>query len=125
MKNNQKSVEVEGTENTIEFERVMKNLIEYGSNEINDFFEYEGKIFEKDDVLILVWEDEWCRDEGVTVKMNWSDFESEDFSSLLDSVEEYYDDEIGRIGGSIEIEIKGKPIFHISNDSDDVWEIIK
>jgi hypothetical protein len=118
-------MEVEGTENTIEFERVMKNLIEYGSNEINDFFEYEGKIFEKDDVLILVWEDEWCRDEGVTEKMNWSDFESEDFSSLLDSVEEYYNDEIGSNGGSIEVEIKGNSIFYISNDSEDVWEKIK
>jgi hypothetical protein len=124
MNKNKSSVEVECTINTVEFERVVKNLMGNGSNEINDFFEYEGKIFEKGDVLILVWEDGWCRDEGINDEMDWSDFESEDFSSLLDSVEEYYDDEIGRNGGSIEIEIKGNPILHISNDSNNVWEVI-
>ena len=120
------------TSNDTQIEGVVKNtsiqkiyLDTNDSNEISDFFEYEGKIYEKDDVLILVWEDEWCRDEGINDKMDWSDFQSEDFSSLLNDVEEYYDSEIQSNGGSIEIEIKGKPIFHISNDSDNVWEEIK
>ena len=117
------------TSNDTQIEGVVKNtsipkiyLDTNDSNEIRDFFEYEGKIYEKDDVLILVWEDEWCRDEGINDKMDWSDFQSEDFSSLLNDVEEYYDCEIQSNGGSIEIEIKGKLIFHISNDSDNVWE---
>lgn len=125
MNKSNNGVEVLGTGNTVEFEKVMKNQMVNDSDEISDFFEYEGKIFEKDDVVIMVWEDEDCRDEGLTYELDWSDFESEDFSSLLDDVEEYYDSEIGRNGGSIEIELDGNPIFHISTDSNDVWKEVK
>jgi predicted acetyltransferase len=93
------------------------------SNELNDFIEHEGKIINKSDVVISVWEDYWSRDEGMNFEMDMDDFESEDFSSLLRTVEHYYDTEIQSQGGSVEIYIK-EFILHISNDSDDVWEEI-
>ena len=99
-------------------------LMDNYSNEVNDFIEYEGETIKKSDVLVLVWEDKWCRNEGVTVKMNGFDFQGSDFESLIDSIKEYYVDEIKSKRGCIEVEVNGKPILHISSDSKNKWEVI-
>ena len=100
---------------------LMKNY----SNETNDFIEYEGETINKSNVVILVWKDEECRDEGWRYEMDGKDFESNDFDSLIERVKKYYDEEIKSKGGSIEIEIKEKPILHISSGSNDVWKEIE
>ena len=99
-------------------------LVENYSNEVNEFIEYEGDTIKKSNVLMLVWEDKWCRNEGVTVKMDGFDFQGSDFESLIDSIKEYYKDEIKRKKGCIEVEVNGKPILHISPDSKNKWEVI-
>jgi hypothetical protein len=99
-------------------------LMDNYSNEVNDFIEYEGETIKKSDVLVLVWEDKWCRNEGVTVKMNGFDFQGSDYKSLIDSIKEYYVDEIKSKRGCIEVEVNGKTILHISSDSKNKWEVI-
>jgi hypothetical protein len=112
-------------EKVLEIVKIIDNYLKDNySNQVNDFIEYEGEIINKSDVLVLVWEDEDCRDGGVNYEMDGRDFESTDFQSLIDGIKKYYDDEIGSNGGSIEIEIKGKPILHISSDSKNKWEVI-
>ena len=99
-------------------------LVENYSNEVNEFIEYEGDTIKKSNVSMLIWEDKWCRNEGVTVKMDGFDFQGSDFESLIDSIKEYYKDEIKRKKGCIEVEVNGKPILHISPDSKNKWEVI-
>ena len=99
-------------------------LMDNYSNEVNDFIEYEGKTIEKSNVLIGVWEDKWCRNEGVMVEMNGCDFQGLDYESLIDSIKEYYVSEIKSKRGCIEVEVNGKPILHISPDSKNKWEVI-
>jgi len=100
-------------------------LMDNYSDEVKDFIEYEGEIINKSDVLVLVWEDEDCRDEGINYEMDGSDFESKDFDSLVDSIRKFYEDEIESFEGCIEVEINGNPILHISPDSNNEWEVIK
>jgi urease gamma subunit len=100
-------------------------LMDNYSDEVKDFIEYGGEIIKNSDVLVMVWEDKWCRDEGINDKMDGSDFESTDFQSLIDSIKEYYVGEIKRKRGCIEVEVNGKSILHISPDSKNKWEVIK
>jgi hypothetical protein len=99
-------------------------LLKNYPNELTDFIEYEGNRIPKSKILILVWEDEEFRDQGVNCKMDGGDFQGSDFESLIDSIKGYYKDEIKRNKGCIEVEVNGKLILHISPESKNKWEVI-
>ncbi len=141
MKTDSNSVEVRGTGNTVDFERVMnqfsssftENFLkvvesQFGidiPSEVVDSVEYEGNRIPKSEILVLVWEDEDCREEGLNYQLDGSDFEGDDFDEIIESIKEFYEDEIERNEGCIEVEVNEKPILHISPDSDYQWEVIK
>jgi len=121
-------VEFRNSNNQIVLERIKiidDYLIENYSDEVKDFIEYEGEIINKSEILVLVWEDEDCREEGLNYQLDGSDFEGDDFDEIIESIKEFYEDEIERNEGCIEVEVNEKPILHISPDSDNEWVVVK
>ena len=82
---------------------------------------------------ITIWENEACRNEGLTYELEPSDLGIESIDDLKDGIVSFYEDEgIRKYRGSIEVSLNDdegewiKDLYHISEDSnDELKETIK
>ena len=77
-----------------------------------------------ENLIITIWEDEDCRDVGITYELEPSDLGIESIDDLKEGVVSFYDEEgIKKNKGSIEVSLTDdegewiKSLYHISEDS--------
>ena len=79
-----------------------------------------------ENLIIKVWEDEDCRDQGITYEFSTTDVGCKSIGGLIHSLQTIYDEYVKHKKGSIEVELNDdegewmKTLYHISEDSNHI-----